>query len=44
VLVIGISADYYRKIYVWETTVGNDVVLLANSFNEFLDMLYNDKE
>jgi hypothetical protein len=24
-------------------TIGNDVILLANSFNEFLDMLYDDE-
>lgn len=42
-LCIGINGDYQGKIYVWETTIGLDIILLANSFNEFLDKLYDDE-
>jgi hypothetical protein len=39
ILCISISSDHGGKIYVWDTTIGMDVILLANNFNEFLDML-----
>lgn len=43
-LCIGIRGDHHGKIYVWETSIGNDVVLLADNFNEFLEMLYSDED
>jgi cell wall assembly regulator SMI1 len=39
---IGISEDTFGKIYVWENTVSDDIIFVANSFNEFLDMLRDD--
>jgi SMI1 / KNR4 family (SUKH-1) len=40
---IGVRGDHFSKVYVWEHTKNNDVILLANSFNEFLDMLYDEE-